>query len=369
MLSRRRQREKVELDVGASFANVGLGFDAWSIGLRRPTLHVTYESTDNGIITVVNIGPWGKEEIRNYQDNAGARALQAFRSAQNFSNGAKITYESREYPRGRHGPGGGGLGYSGAEAVGAIGAACLVYGIELTREQFITAAGMGEPGADEEKGTPGHLDNVAGSANGKSNIIAKSPLTGKINVYVIDVPEDLQMATGYSSHEKTTGTEAGRIILGEEGDLVLKRGEYVPAIGHISASVFGMAKGDVDAFLEYMWADSYHQPRRAEAGFYGNFKAREFREELQEYLFRNFHVAVVIMGAGPNLGFLYNRRDDENSQRQYNQSLVDRFTPYVTEWAERRGMKISVRPTSIAREGGVYDYVTRVLSSGPPRQR
>ena len=364
-----RRQQKVELDVGASLANAGLGFDAWSFGLRRPTLHVTYESTDNGGVQVTNVGPWGIEVSRNPEENSAVRAVQYFlRNRISDKDGAKITIESRDFPRGRQ-PGGGGMGYSGAEAVGALGSAVLVYGLEdMTRDEFVTYAGMGEPGANEEAGTPGHLDNVAGSANGKFNVIASSPLTGRYKVNVIDVPEDLSLAIVYSSHTKSTGTAGGRAILGEPQDMVLTRQEYVPAIGRISASTLAIARGNVDDFLEYAWADPFHQPRRAKAGFYGNFNDEQFRQ-LQTDLFRDYHIAVVVMGSGPQLALLSNRRDDESSLRQYQTPLLERVTPDITQWGQEKGLTYRVSPTSIAREGGVYDQVMSMLRSGSSRPR
>ncbi len=248
-----------------------------------------------------------------------------------INEGAHLSFEDEGYPVG-------GLGRSGAEAVGAIMAAAVIYEKSLTRNEVVIFSAHSEPGQ--------HKDNVAGSTNGRFNIIAVSPITGEPAVDVVDVPSDLGIAIGFSSHQKTTGTEGMRKVLQDPVASEI----FVIQGGRIAAATAAMAKGDIDRLLEIIGGDGFHEPRRAEIGGYGNFNAAEL-SELKKVLFRNLHVALNVSGAGPNMQILFNKRE-------YPNGIVDAASPTIAPWFQERGIKLTVRDMEIA-QGGAYDYAVK----------
>jgi len=189
--------DKVVIEVPSSSANVGLGYDVWCVGLEQPNLKLTYTSLPNFEITVESTSPFKAPDGRHL-GYAGKAALEKFLRDNLRTEGAHLYYEDNGYPVG-------GLGRSGAETVGAIMAAAVIYGISMSRDQIIRASARGEPGE--------HKDNVAASTNGRFNIIFTSPHTNTPSIDCYDVPANLGLAIGISSYQKTGGTEAGRMIL------------------------------------------------------------------------------------------------------------------------------------------------------------
>lgn len=322
---------EAKIEVPSSSANVGLFYDVGCLGLKEPHLKVIYtrHPSKTGIEIYAN-SPLTPPASRSL-GYAGRVALEHFLEEIGIKEGARLYFEDDGYPVG-------GLGRSGAEAVGAIMAAAVVYEKPLNRNEVVIFSAHGEPGQ--------HTDNVAGSTNGRFNIIAVSPITGEPTVDVVDVPSDLGIAIGFSSHQKTTGTEGMRKVLQDPVASEI----FVIQGGRIAAATAAMAKGYIDRLLEIIGGDVFHEPRRAEIGGYGNFNAAELFA-LKRTLFRELHLALNVSGAGPNMQILFNKRE-------YPNGIVDAISPTIVPWFQEKGIKLVVRDMEIA-QGGAYDYAVK----------
>jgi len=307
--------KKAKIIIPSSSANVGIYFDNACLALANPELITILTRLPNKYgITIEAISSILPPAGRNLKEH-------------NIKEGVHVVYEDSGYPVG-------GLGRSGAEAVGAVMAAAVVFDIKLTRAQIVKAAAKGEPGE--------HMDNVAGSTNGKFNLITRSPATNQLSVAVYDVPDNLGIAIGNSSHQKTTGTEGMRTILQKP----VSPKDFIEQGGLIAGATAALISADVDKFLEYTWGDRFHEPRRADIDGYGKFSGVEFKK-LKTDLFNQFHIALNVSGAGPNMQFLYNKD-------QYPHGVLNNLT-FVREWFGDHGVVLDINETRIAQGGG-YDY-------------
>lgn len=325
---------KIKIIIPSSSANVGLGYDIWCLGLEQPQLQLTYTREKRSKEILIDAKGRYQPPSGRILGYAGKIALQSYLKELGITEGAHLLYEDNGYPVG-------GLGRSGAEAVGAIIAAAIIYNQKLSRTKTVVLSARGEPGE--------HKDNVAASVNGRFNIITKSPATGDFFVDVYDVPENLGIAIGYSSHKKTVGTTGMRDVL--KGPVSVN--DFVAQGGLISAATAALVTGNTDKFLELVLGDRFHEPRRANIGGYGNFSADEFRE-LKRQLFKNFHVALNISGAGPNMQFLYNKD-------RHGDGIANVILPTVAPWFKERGIEINIKSVGIAKEGA-YSQILKSLS-------
>lgn len=323
--------DKVSIVVPSSSANVGLGYDIWCLGLKQPQLKVTYTRRTQPGIEFEAKSPYQPPAGRTL-GYAGHVALDKFFKEKGINEGAHLYYEDDGFPVG-------GLGRSGAEAVGAIMAAAVIYEIKLSRNDVIVAGAKGEPGE--------HKDNVAASTNGRLNIIVPyTPATGRASVDFYDVPEDFGLAVGFSSYQKTGGTEAGREALKSPVDAK----DFVDQTGLVSAATAAIVSGNTDRFLELVWGDKFHQPRRAHIRFYGNFDDHDFAE-LQKKLYEKFNVAWDVSGAGPNMQAKY-------SKKKYPNGIIKAISPVVVPWFADKGIDLKLEEMVIAKEGA-YDYAQK----------
>lgn len=329
--------DQVTIIVPASSANVGLGYDVWCLGLTRPTLRVTCARQAGGVVIEAARSPAAPPEGR-VLGMAGQTAVQRFLKDRGIRGGARLTFEDEGYPVG-------GLGRSGAEAVGAVMAAAIIYEQRLTRTETVLAAARGEPGE--------HKDNVAASTNGRFNVIAVSPLTGTTLVDVYPVPEDLGIAIGISPHSKTQGTSGMREVLSRP----VSAADFVAQGGLVSSATAALVTGNTARFLELVWGDRFHEPRRADAGGYGSFNAADLAG-LKRRLYREFQIALNMSGAGPNIQLLYRKP-------QYPGGINGLAADAIAGWFKEHGLDLAIRPTEIATEGA-YDYAQRQYGYAPP---
>ncbi len=320
--------------VPSSSANCGPGYDIWCVGTEKPYLSVACERTTGGI-EIDCKSPYQPPQGRQL-GYAGRKAAEQFLRDFGIKEGVRIRYEDSEdgYPTG-------GLGRSGAEIVGALLAAALAYDKKLSREDLI--------GLSHE--IEGHPDNVAASINGRFNVIAQSPYTSRLLVDRYDVPENLGLAIGFSSHKKTGGTEAGREVLREP----VPATDFVAQTGIVSMLTAALVSGNTDRALEVIWGDRFHEPRRADVEFYGKF-GFQWLAELKRQLFADFHVGWCVSGAGPNMQAWYKK--DE-----YSAGIVPVIERVIVPRFRERGIEMNLKEMQIAREGA-YDYAQREYGFG-----
>ncbi len=322
--------DRATIIVPSSTANVGLGYDVWCLGLAQPELRVTCTRAQTGV-ELEPVRSAARPPEGRALGHAGLIALKTFMKDFAIPDGVRLLYEDDGYPVG-------GLGRSGAEAVGAVMAAAILFEKRLLRDEVIVAAAKAEPGE--------HMDNVAGSANGRFNVIVTAPATGTRSADVYDVPEDLGIAIGYSLQEKLGGTTAMREVLEQP----LPTAEFVIQTGLLSAATAALVTGNTGRFLDLVWGDGFHEPRRADAGGYGAFTAADLAA-FKRRLFADFHVALNISGAGPNIQLLYDKKELRDG-------IGDSVSGAVAAWFQDRGIAMSVRDTEIAG-AGAYDYAQR----------
>lgn len=330
----------IRITACSSIANLGPGFDIESLGLVNPHLDVTYTRTaKKGVeIEVESPAVAPPEKELGY---AGRLALSHFLSKHDIREGAHIFYKDKDYLVG-------GRGRSGAEAVLAIMSAAINYEIPLTRNEVVIWSAHGEPGH--------HMDNVAGSINGRFNIISVSPITGEPSVDVIDPPPNLGIATIITSHQKP-GTETMRQALKDP----VEAEDFVIQQGLIAASIAALARGDVDRYLELVIGDRFHEPRRADIKGYGNFNASDFFE-LKKMLFKKLGVALVVAGAGPNMVTLYNKND-------YPDGVEKIVPPLIVPWFKDKQMRVLKIEDVETAKGGAYDYAIKHYGYKEPRRK
>lgn len=326
-----QEHDKVTIKVPCSSANVGPFYDVGCLGLKEPSLQVTYEKTDEWGLNI-KIAEGSVTPPPNRILGAAANsALTKLLNERSQETGHRITIADNGYPVG-------GLGRSGAEAVGAIMAYCVYYGISLTRGEVIRYSAKGEPGE--------HKDNVAGSTNGRFNIIATPAFSGQVVVRAIDTPPDLGIAIGFSSHQKTSGTEGMRKVL----QRAVPSQTFVEQSGRIAMITAAMVSGNTDLLLDFIGGDLFHEPRRANIKGYGNFKARAFTK-LKRELYKETGIVINVSGAGPNMQFLY-------SKEKYPDGVVDVLSNTAVPWFVGKGIQMAVKDMEIA-EGGAYDYAVQ----------
>ena len=326
--------DKAIIEVPSSTANVGPGYDIWSVAIRSPYLKVTCTRTKSGI-EVLSTSPHQPPAGREL-GYAGGLAAAHFLQKFDIKGGVSILYEDSDdgYPVG-------GLGRSGAEIVGAILSAAVAYDKILNLDELTTLSHQIE----------GHPDNVAASINGRFSIMATSPYNGGLIVDCYDLPENLGIAIGFSSHQKTGGTEAGRRVLRDPVPVA----DFVAQTGLVSMITAALIRGNVHRFLELVWGDRFHEPRRADAGFYGKFTGQDLAG-LKRELFEKFNVGLCVSGAGPNMQAWYNKND-------HLQGIAGVISPVVVPWFRERDIEMRIEEMGVAREGA-HAYAQRVYGYG-----
>lgn len=336
--------DQVTIIVPGSTANLGPHFDGAGAALENLRLKVTLEPIDGRDIDVQVTSaastPPGRR--RGY---AGALALDKYLHQLGVvTQGFRLIYADTK----KNGFITGGTGLSGAESAGAIMAAAVILNQAPTPLQVIAAARQGEPGG--RPGRPGHPDNVTPSVLGGIIFMGKIPGTEEMVMVRIPPPRTLGLAIGFSSHQKTGGTEAtrGRIL---EKPISGKKvaGQVNNAVINALSLMVGGKLG-VENFLRFVSSDIYHEPRRAKVGLYGNFSAKDLAVFKKDF-FRLFGIAVAISGAGPHLELWF-------SKIKYHDGIPAEPQAYLQSWGADHELTFQIENAAIAGEG-VYAYAQR----------
>jgi len=323
------KRDKVRIVSPASSANLGPGFDVFSVALEEPCLVIEAEKKEErGVIEIINQGPYAGEVSSEPDKHSGARALSILMREKKIDAGFSFKIEVNIPPRK-------GLGISGAEAVGFIYAADKLLGLNLSDEEIIHYASGAEPG--------GHLDNVSASTLGGFVAILRDSLLGKLTFRKFTPPDDLGFVVIVPSIGKASTKEA-REALPRAVDV----NRYVEAAARCSLLSYALATGDVDLLLEVVSYDPYAETFRADAGVYGAGIDGKSLAEEKKTLLRQFHVAETISGAGPSRLLWFKK--SENRQRE--KAPITQAVNYVVDNLEKQGHRITkIIETSPRRRG------------------
>ncbi|MCS7146268.1 MAG: hypothetical protein RMJ28_01895 [Nitrososphaerota archaeon] len=296
--------DRVSVRVPASSANIGPGFDAFSVALEKPHIHLTAEKLEGEMGVVLEArGPFSRQVPLNPVQNAAARAFQSLVLERGLRCGVKIVIEAGI-------PVAKGLGASGAEAVGAVVAGEKLLGLSLSEEDRIRIAASAEPGF--------HADNVIASLLGGFNIIDSSR-EGLIFLNV-KPPENIGLVVLVPKFEKKS-TEEARKAITQTPTL----SEYVQALSRASLISAALALGKVDLLLRLIPFDPFIERVRANAGLYGPGYSWERLLEEKEKLLREFEVALCISGSGPSRLLIYDSRKGLERVEQAVEYLSDRL--------------------------------------------
>jgi len=323
--------DRVTIQVPGSTANLGPYFDRAGAAIQDWMLEVTLELIDGNAIDLLAISdipvPRGRE--RGY---AGVRALEQYlKSIDKGQQGCRLTIKDIS----REGFLSGGTGSSGAEATGAVIAAAVLFGQSVSTRDIIIASAKGEP---QE-----HKDNVAPSVLGGIVFLSDVPSSKELFVVQVPPPRDLGLAIGFSSHQKTEGTESTRKVLEDpvEGKLLVRQ------VGRAVAGALSLERGNVGDFLKFVLGDEYHEPRRAEEGIYGNFSASEFAA-LKHELYEKYRIALAVSGAGPSMQFWFDKKRPPFG-------ITEECKEFIGAWFTIKGINLRMEEVRITTNGA-YHY-------------
>jgi len=281
--------KEIVLKTPATTANVGPGYDIFAIALHEPYDEIKLTLNDSSRIKIDIIG-----ETQNIptkiDDNAIGLALLELYKRKKISQGVDIEVNKIM-------PSGGGLGTTGASAAAAIVGMDKLLGLNLSSNELIDIARMGEIASG---GSP-HADNVAASILGGFVLIKSySP----IDVLKLDIPEfPIVLAVIKKSIRTTRGFityEIGQEKLKEQ---MARCARVIHAIHTKDIEEFGKAI-NVDYIAEPVRGSAiprYYETKKKviDAGAYGctisgggssviAFCSKEKQEEVAQLFEKNF---------------------------------------------------------------------------------
>lgn len=234
---------RVVVDVPASSANLGAGYDCLGLALDLSNrIEVEVRGWSRGEVELSVEGE-GAEELVSDHDNRFVRGLEAVlrNSRGGLPDGVGWRVEMRNaIPLAR------GLGSSAAATVGGLVAGNALLGEPLTATDILRLATEIE----------GHPDNAAAAVLGGFVVVAASE--GEIEVVRFDAPRDLRAVLFIP--ELRLSTSDMRAVL----PATVPREDAVANVGRVALGVAGIATGRFD-LLRALTVDRLHEPYRAEA--------------------------------------------------------------------------------------------------------
>jgi homoserine kinase len=234
---------KITVEVAASSANLGAGYDCLGVALaltNRVELEVRGWSRGEIELTVEGEG---RNELSEDRENRFVRgleaALQAARGELPAGVGWRIVMHNK-IPLDR------GLGSSAAATVAGVVAGNALLGEPLSNAELLRLASEIE----------GHPDNAAAALLGGFTVSAATP--DGVEAVRFDAPRDLRAVLFIP--ELRLETEAMRRALPEKVPLV----DAVANLGAVALGVAGLATGRYD-LLRYLTVDRIHEQYRAVA--------------------------------------------------------------------------------------------------------
>lgn len=329
----RQEAVTIRARVPASSANLGPGFDIFSVALESPYLEVDLTPAPSGTRRIIVEGVDGAEKEADPRFNSAGIALEALAADRGKPNGYVLRIRGNIPPTK-------GLGRSGAEAVGAILCADRKFKLGIRGVGLVQMAGRAEPS--------NHLDNVSAAALGGFNIVTRTS-AGQQEVTTIRPPKELGVAIVVPNVEKPS-TEAARKVVPAQ----IRIAEHVQTVGQAARASAAFARGDVQAILETLPWDGVVEPARANHGLYGAGVDAGYLWEEKKMLLEKFNVAETISGAGPAKALWYSISQDHNRKRKNRVGTIQPAIALVTERLRSLGHEVQdlfvTRPSSKGAE-------------------
>ena len=217
---------RIKVSAPCSSANLGSGFDVF--GLALEAFHDTLTAELTGKDITIKVKGIGSSSIPTNPEKNTA-GLVAKKMLEGHQTGVRIIIE-KGIPLKM------GLGSSGASAAACAVALNDLLGLELSKDELVKTAALGEVAA----AGAGHADNVAASVLGGFTIVKKSG--DSVGAVRIDPPRNLDVALAFPRIKTPENkTAAARAVLpGSVGF-----GDAVANAGNAALVVAGFHLGDV----------------------------------------------------------------------------------------------------------------------------
>lgn len=303
--------------VPSSSANLGPGFDVFSMALSEPALFIGARFTEGPTPIEIDVvgGKYANELSLSPEKNAAGRAANLFLSKWQLDKSVRIMIKA-DIPIRK------GLGASGAEAVGAIIVLAALFGVSIKPIDVIELASSVEPGR--------HADNVAASMLGRINIIHK--FDGRLDVITLDPPPNLGLVVIVPSITKASTYSARKVI-----PEMIRMEDYVRGISQTSMIIAGLLCKDLKRVFRYLSFDYVVEASRADAGVYGEGYDWKTLLEEKRRLLDEYNVALTISGAGPSRLLWYDL--EENPENRPDRP-IDKAIKLVMNNLEKHGYSV-----------------------------
>ena len=284
----------VEASAPATSANLGSGFDVFSVALDAFHDSVYVEMIRERHIEISVEGVGSKWIPKSPELNTAGIVAKKLLEVSKKKCGLRIKIEKGIRP-------GSGLGSSGASAAAAAVAINELLGLELSSLDLIKFAAQGELAS---AGTA-HADNVSAAILGNFTIVrAYEPL----DVINLSLPENVGFAIAVPDIHFSTNQ--ARSVLPKRVNL----SNMVYNVGHAATIVAGIALSDVNLMGRGM-SDSVVEPARA--------RLIPGLSEVKKSALEAGAVGVAISGAGPSILALVNT--NERSVKDVAEAMKETF--------------------------------------------
>lgn len=277
--------DRLVVKVSSSIANLGPGFDVFSLALGYPYDMLTFEVVREEEVRLKVVGPHQGAIPLEPELNTAGLVAGLFIKKYGLDLGFSVSINKGIPP-------GFGLGSSGADAAATAYVLNHMLNLGLSTNELISLAAQGEVAASGVA----HADNVSASFLGGFNIVSSYD---PINVLNHKPPDNLGICIIRPDiRPPERKTEYARRILPEK----VKLDQLAINVGHASSLVFGMLTGDIYLIGRSM-DDKVVEPARSRLipGF----------ESLRESALNQGASGVAICGSGPSVVACYDT-DKEN---------------------------------------------------------
>lgn len=283
---------EITVKAPATSANLGAGFDICGLALENPFDLIRIKAAKE--MSINNIGRFAA--LDDTKESIFATVINKLREDFGFEENFEITIQKSIRPRG-------GLGGSGAEAVGTVFGVSEILGLDLRKNQIVQYAAFGEKFI---AGSP-HLDNVTPCTYGGFTIsYSNSP----IRIKRVSPPENLECLLISPDKEKPS-TKFAREVLPQ----TVPRDNALYNNLCFAKLLCGFMDGDIELIAEAL-DDKIVEPARAKVGILLNLL------ELRE-IGRKYGYGFAASGAGPTLIALGNKKN--GNKIEFEQAIKNLF--------------------------------------------